>query len=92
MVYPIKNIFFDKVNIVYQGNVKEVPSIPDEFANQYLESNCFGVLPASGYFIRHAENIVFSNCQTLIAFPDTRKTFFLVDSKGIVVNGVEINQ
>ncbi len=89
--YSIKNIFFNNVNVIYQGNVKEVPPIPDEFANQYPESNCFGVLPASGYFIRHADNIVFDDCQTLISLLDVRQVFAVVDSTGVVVNGVEID-
>ncbi len=87
--YPIKNIMFDKVNVIYQGNITEVPPVPEEFGKQYPESNCFGVLPASGYFIRHAQNVVFQDCETIIALPDVRKTFYVVDATGVVINGVE---
>lgn len=92
VTYPIENIFFDKVKVVYQGNVKEIPSVPAEFGHQYPESNCFGTLPASCYFIRHAKNVVFTNCKAIVALPDAREPFYIVDSSDVIVNGVEMSE
>ena len=85
--YPIRNIRFERVRADYLGGVSEVPQEPPEFENQYPESNCFGNLPASGYYIRHAENIVFEDCETNVLYPDSRQVFYLSDTEDVVVNG-----
>lgn len=85
--YPIRDIRFERVRAAYLGGVTEVPQEPPEFENQYPESNCFGNLPASGYYIRHAENIVFEDCETTILYPDSRETFVLSDAADVRING-----
>ncbi len=87
VVYPVKNILFDRVNVTFRGTVTEVPSIPDEYSGQYPESDCFGILPASRFFIRHAENVVFTGCSFLTALPDARPPFFVTDSKNVLIDG-----
>jgi len=89
-VYPIKNFKFNNVNVTYLGGCENIPTEPAEFEKQYPESNCFGILPASGYYIRHAQNIHFTNCKTIIALPDARETFYTSDAVGIVLNGEKI--
>lgn len=88
--YPIENIFFSHVNVVYKGGISETPASPEEFGHQYPESNCFGLLPASGYYIRHASNVVFEDCQTLVALPDCRPIYLADDACDVVVNGITI--
>lgn len=85
--YPIRDIRFERVHAAYLGGVTEVPGEPPEFENQYPESNCFGSLPASGYYIRHAENIVFEDCETIVLYPDSRQVYALSDAKDVVING-----
>ncbi len=75
-IYRIKDFVFRNVNVIYQGGCMECPAEPEEFGKQYPESNVFGVLPASGYYIRHAEEIVFEDCKTVIALPDARDVFY----------------
>ncbi len=89
-IYRIKDFIFRNVNVIYQGGCKECPVEPKEFERQYPESNCFGMLPASGYYIRHAEDIVFENCETIIALPDVREVFYISDATGICVNGKNV--
>lgn len=79
IVYPIRNILFRHVNATYQGGVTEIPNHPAEFGNQYPESNCFGLLPASAYYIRHAHNVRFEHCQNVIALPDVRNMIVCMD-------------
>lgn len=86
-IYRIKDFVFRNVNVIYQGGCMECPAEPEEFGKQYPESNVFGVLPASGYYIRHAEEIVFADCKTVIALPDARDVFYLSDAHEIWVNG-----
>ncbi len=78
-VYPIENISFEKVDVVYKGGILEVPATPEEFGLQYPESNCFGLLPASGYYIRHAKNVSFKDCNTIVALPDERDMIVIDD-------------
>lgn len=86
-VTRIQNIRFHRVNVIYKGGIHEIPPEPPEFANQYPESNCFGVLPGSGYFIRHADNIEFHDCKTVVALPDSRKTIYTTDATRVTVDG-----
>ncbi len=89
--YLIENIYFSHVNVVYKGGITEKPETPAEFAKQYPESNCFGLLPASGYYIRHAAKVVFEDCQTLVALPDCRPVYVAEDACDVVVNGTTIS-
>ena len=89
-VYYIKDFIFRNVNVIYLGGCENIPAEPAEFEKQYPESNCFGVLPASAYYIRHAMNIVFENCKTIIALPDVREPFHASDVTGLFVNGKEM--
>lgn len=83
IVYRIRDIFFSRVRMICQGGICEIPPVPPEFGSQYPESNCFGVLPAAGYFIRHAEHITFTDCETLVALPDARPSFALADASEV---------
>lgn len=89
-VYPIRDILFSQVNVIYKGGISEKPEFPEEFANQYPESNCFGVLPASAYFIRHAERLTFRDCQTQVALSDERPAFYVTDSSDVLVDGARL--
>ncbi len=89
--YLIKDITFRRVNAIYKGGVSEIPSTPAEFGNQYPESNCFGILPGAGYYMRHGENISFEECNTLVALPDSRETYVIEDVSGCSVNGKDIS-
>ncbi|MBQ7924815.1 MAG: hypothetical protein IJ335_00795 [Lachnospiraceae bacterium] len=89
--YLMKDITFRRVNAIYKGGVSEVPGNPAEFGKQYPESNCFGILPAAGYYMRHGENITFEDCNTLVALPDSREVYVAVDIKGCSVNGKNLS-
>ena len=89
--YLMKDIIFRRVNAIYKGGVSEIPSTPAEFGNQYPESNCFGILPGAGYYMRHGENISFEECNTLVALPDSRETYVIEDVSGCSVNGKDIS-
>lgn len=77
--YLIEDILFRNVNAIYKGGITKTPDNPAEFGKQYPESNCFGVLPGAGYYIRHAKNITFENCNTAIALPDCREVYATTD-------------
>ena len=84
-VYRIQGIYFDRVRVIFKGGITDIPQAPPEFRNQYPESNCFGVLPASAFFIRHADTVVFRECEFQVALPDERPLIEAVDCEDISV-------
>lgn len=84
--YRVKDIYFENVNITYKGGrTGTVPGTPPEYKlGQYPESSIWGILPAYGYFIRHADNVVFKNCITNASQPDVRKPFVWEDATGSI--------
>ncbi|MCR8633190.1 S-layer homology domain-containing protein [Paenibacillus radicis (ex Xue et al. 2023)] len=87
--YRLKNIYFDNVNMTYKGGRTTVPGNPSEYAlGQYPESNIWGDLPAYGYYVRHADGVLFTNSTTNVSPSDAREPVMMVDafnSTGIVL-------
>ncbi|TCM16104.1 polygalacturonase [Novosphingobium sp. PhB165] len=52
---------------------------PPEAELAYPEATMFGDLPATGFFVRHARNMRFSNVEVSVAAPDPRAAFRLED-------------
>ena len=76
-----------KINDVYLhqvgGGTKEMASLnPDEKEDASTEPRMFGALPASGFFIRHANNVEFGNIEIVTEKPDMRPAFWLKDVDG----------
>lgn len=63
---------------------KEVP----EFEKAYPEPQKFGILPAYGFFIRHAKNIELSNINLYLLGSETRPAMILTDVKDIKLRNV----
>lgn len=84
-VYRVQGIYFDRVRVIFKGGITDIPQAPPEFEDQYPESNCFGVLPASAFFIRHADTVLFRECEFLVALPDERPLIEAVDSEHVSV-------
>jgi polygalacturonase len=61
------------------GGTKEMAAFqPPEFENKYPDPHMFGPeLPASGFFVRHARNVEFSNVEIAYEAPDERTAFLL---------------
>ncbi len=51
---------------------------PPEFENKYPDPHMFGPeLPASGFFVRHAKNLEFTNVEVAYDTPDERAVFMV---------------
>ncbi len=72
VIYRLQNIVFDNVNIAFAGGVSTNPPAPYEYAGEYPENNDWNNLPAYGYCIMHATNVIFTNCFSSAALPDAR--------------------
>jgi polygalacturonase len=53
----------------------DAPANPPEMENAYPEPSMFGILPAYGFFIRHAKGIVLDNVDVKFENVDTRPAF-----------------
>jgi hypothetical protein len=63
---------------------------PPEKANAYPEADMFGVLPATGFFLRHARNVEFSNVEIATEQPDKRAAFWAEDVEDLDVFRVRL--
>jgi polygalacturonase len=91
VVYRLKNILFDNVNITYAGGLGSIPSNPPEYAGQYPENTMWGNLPAYGYYIRHATNVTFTGCFTSAASADARPWIATNDVPNLKIFGPMLN-
>jgi polygalacturonase len=61
---------------------------PPEAELGYPEATMFGDLPATGFFVRHARNIRFSNVEVSVAAADPRPAFRLEDVQDVDFTGL----
>lgn len=58
---------------------------PPEEPAGYPEADMFGTLPATGFFLRHARNLEFSNVEIAVTQPDARPAIWAEDVHGLDV-------
>jgi len=80
----IEDVTMSDIRIVYKGgfNAETASIVPPENLKQYPEPSMFGLIPASGFFLRHVKNIVLRDVQLSFQKPDFRPTFYLEDVQG----------
>ena len=79
--YPIENISFYNISMAFKGGgTKETlaKTVPEK-EKAYPEYDMFDDLPAYGFFIRHAQNVRFSNIYLRTDSGDVRPALFLSD-------------
>ena len=79
--YPVENVWLSDISIHHKGGVKAADlaaindTIRDEKEKAYPEATMWGNLPAKGFFVRHARNVVFDAVQIQTEQPDVRPDF-----------------
>lgn len=63
-----------------------------EREDQYPEPSMFGLIPAYGFFVRHAEGITFDNVRVGFMEEDRRPAFTLQDVRDAIFRGVRAEQ
>lgn len=83
----IRNVVIENIDILYPGRASKgmayVPlwrlnSVPEEVTS-YPEFSMFGELPSWGFYVRHAENIIFRDVRLRLADYDFRPAFVFDD-------------
>lgn len=84
----IEDVTINNIRILYKGGgtKKDALLLPPENESLYPEPWMFGTIPASGFFIRHANNIELNNIQLSFIDSDYRPSLWLQD-----VNGCRLN-
>lgn len=92
--YYVEDVTISDVRIVYKGGgTAEMAALtPPENEKKYPEPSMFGSIPASGFFIRHAKNVILRDIQFDYLKPDVRPTLYLDDVHGIKLIRVSSTQ
>ena len=77
--HPVEDIWLSNITITQQGGCQEVAVPDDEKEKDYPEATMWGVLPAKGFFVRHARHVTFSNVEVFTTLPDRRPDIVRVD-------------
>lgn len=79
----IDDVTFSNIHIYYQGGYTEEDGqrTPPEQEKVYPEPWMFGTIPASGFYVRHARNILFNNVNFHFEKPDGRPLYVTEDAE-----------
>jgi hypothetical protein len=79
--HPIEDVKIHDVYLEHRGaGTKEMAALnPPEAAEDdpYPDPDMFGDIPASGFFLRHVDNIEFTNVEIAFSQPDVRPVFWM---------------
>ena len=81
---PIEDVHLSNIRIHYRGGgtAEDAKRDVPENEKNYPEPSMFGVLPAYGFYVRHASGITFDNVEVSFENSDARPAFMLEDVKG----------
>ena len=77
--HPVEDIWLSDITIHQQGGCQSIAIPADEKEKEYPEATMWGVLPAKGFFVRHARNVNFRNVTIKTTQADERPEYVKVD-------------
>lgn len=82
---PVEDVRLSNIRIHYKGGGTKEDAMrePPENEKNYPEPSMFGVLPAYGFYVRHAKGITFDNVEVSFEKDDARPAFMLDDVKNV---------
>ncbi len=86
--YDIQDVMLSNITIRYKGGGTKADAarVVPENEKSYPEPSMFGVIPAYGFYIRHAKGITFDNVDVSFDELDERPAFILDDVKDASFN------
>ena len=79
--HPVRDVVLRDITIEHAGGCREVPPTPDEKPAEYPEATMWGLLPAKGFFIRHARGVELDNVTVRTTAPDARPKVVRIDAR-----------
>nr|WP_321408163.1 glycoside hydrolase family 28 protein [uncultured Carboxylicivirga sp.] len=91
--HSIQSLTFSNINIWFKGGHPAEDGLitPPENERTYPEPWMFGTIPASGFYIRHAKDVIFDNVRFYFDQPDGRPLFKLDDAEKIYIDRIFVN-
>ena len=89
---PVRNVTISDAYLEMPGGINSVPNNPGELPGVYPQSNLFGDTPAWGFYVRHAQGVVFDNVSVGRARPDARPWLAQVDADVNTTDVRDLNQ
>ena len=88
----IEDLRFSHVYVLHPGGGTEQDATvdPPEIADAYPDPNRFGVIPAYGFFIRHAKGIVMRDVEVRTMQPDLRGAFVLDNVEAVDFSHIKL--
>jgi len=92
--HPVRNVTLSTIRLRFQGGGtremvgRAIPEVPES----YPEYNIFGVLPAYGFYCRHAEGLKLSNVHTDFEQPDARPALVADDVSQLDISSANFAQ
>ena len=77
--HPVEDIILSNITIRQQGGCQAVAVPADEKEKDYPEATMWGVLPAKGFFVRHARHVTFRDVEVTTIEPDQRPEYVKID-------------
>jgi hypothetical protein len=83
--HPVEDVTIANVVLCHKGGVTASDmadiekAVADEKEKEYPEATMWGNLPAKGFYVRHARNVVFRNVSVVTETADVRPDFVKVD-------------
>jgi hypothetical protein len=79
--HPVEDVTLANVRIAYRGGgtAEDAAREPPENETAYPEPSMFGILPAYGFFVRHARNVTLRDVEVGFEGEDLRSAFVLRD-------------
>ena len=78
--HPVENVRLSDILICHKGGGKKTPVPADEKEKDFPEATMWDTLPAKGFFVRHARNVVFDNVEIRTDTPDERPEYVREDA------------
>jgi len=92
--HPIEDVKLDNISIYYQGGgtQQQANLVVPEKENAYPEPTMFGDLPASAFYIRHANDVQMNHIDVYFMKSDARPAVVLQDVHGISWNDLRLHK
>jgi Pectate lyase superfamily protein len=90
--HDIEDVQLNNIRIYYRqmdSAFTKIPAVVPENEKQYPEPEKMGIMPAYGFFIRHAKNITLNNVEVSYLGKEIRPAFMLDDVKGIFLSRIK---
>ena len=79
--HPVEDVSLSNIKIQHDGGIQKAEMPSEDKSAEYPEATMLGILPAKGFFIRHARNVNIQNLQITTQNPDARPDILKIDAE-----------